>query len=80
MDPASSESARRFIAETPDVLTEGYTTTEQHPRGANYHWICKTCFDDFAGEFGWRVVQDSSRSSQCPRPPSCAMRGLAFDW
>jgi hypothetical protein len=40
----------------PDVLTEGPTTTTSHEQGADYHWICKPCFDDFAERFGWRVV------------------------
>jgi len=41
----------------PDVLTEGYATTAEHERGADYHWICKQCFDDFADLFDWRVIQ-----------------------
>ena len=56
MDPKYSEAYRRHIAEHPDVLTEGYTTTASHERGAVYHWICKSCFDDFAERFHWRVV------------------------
>ncbi len=39
-----------------DTLTEGYTTTADHERGDGYHWICPTCFDDFAERFEWRVV------------------------
>ncbi len=40
----------------PDALSEGYATTAEHPRGADYHWVCPSCFDDFAAMFGWRVV------------------------
>ena len=36
-------------------LTEGYTTTDAHPNGAEYHWVCEACFRDFADELGWRV-------------------------
>jgi hypothetical protein len=56
MDPDFSEAHRRHIAEHPDVLTEGYTTTAQHEQGPEYHWICKPCFDDFAERFQWRVA------------------------
>lgn len=33
-----------------DVLTEGYHTPD------GFRWICKSCFDDFRGLFGWKVV------------------------
>jgi hypothetical protein len=39
------------------VLTEGYTTTDRFERGAAYEWVCLDCFDDFAEEFRWVVVQ-----------------------
>ena len=26
------------------VLAEGYTTTAEHPKGADYYWICEPCF------------------------------------
>lgn len=38
-----------------DVLTEGYTTTDAHPSGAGYYWVCPTCVGDFADEFRWQV-------------------------
>jgi hypothetical protein len=57
MDPDFSDADRRHIAEHPDVLTEGYATTAEHDQGADYHWICKPCFDDFAVRFQWRIVQ-----------------------
>lgn len=56
MDPDFSEAHFQHIAEHPEVLTEGYTTTDTHAEGAAYHWICKPCFDDFAERFEWRVV------------------------
>jgi hypothetical protein len=45
MDPELSEAHRQHIAEHPDVFTEGYTTTAEHEQGAEYHWICKPCFE-----------------------------------
>jgi hypothetical protein len=56
MDPDFSETHRHHIAEHPDVLTKGYTTTASHAQGADYHCICKPCFEDFAERFASRVV------------------------
>jgi hypothetical protein len=56
MDPDFSEAHRQHIAEHPDVLTEGYTTTASHERGADHQWICGRCFDDFAERFAWHLV------------------------
>ena len=56
MDPDVSEEHRRFVDEHPDVRTEGYATTAEHPHGARCRWVCKPCFDDFADLFEWRVV------------------------
>jgi hypothetical protein len=53
MDPDFSEAHRRFIEEHPDVLVEGYATTEDHERGAGWRWVCLQCFEDFVEEFGW---------------------------
>ena len=46
----------KFSEDQPDALREGYTTTGEHANGAEYHWICRGCFDDFAELFEWRVV------------------------
>ncbi len=56
MDPDFSEAHRQHVEAHADVLTEGYTTTAEHENGADYHWICKPCFEDFAERFQWRVV------------------------
>ena len=39
------------------TLTEGYTTTSEHPQGDGYHWVCARCFADFAERFEWRVIE-----------------------
>ncbi len=57
MEPGSSEEARRYVEEDPDVFTEGYAATEEHPNGLRYHWVCPRCFDDFADRFGWAVIE-----------------------
>jgi hypothetical protein len=49
------EAGSAAAASAADTSSQGWTTTDQHPRGANYHWVCDGCFEDFASEFGWRV-------------------------
>jgi hypothetical protein len=55
IDSRRSGQRRREIADDPEILGEGFATTDQHPRGAGYYWVCPACFADFAGEFGWRL-------------------------
>lgn len=59
MDPDLSEAHRQWVAERADILVEGYTTTDEHEHGADYHWICMLCFDDFAERFQWRLLPPS---------------------
>ena len=40
----------KFMQNVPDTLHEGYTTPDRE------HWICKTCFNDFADLFAWKVT------------------------
>jgi hypothetical protein len=56
MDPDFSEAHRRFIEEHEDVLTEGYTTTDEYEKGAGWHWVCPQCVEDFVEEFGLHVA------------------------
>jgi hypothetical protein len=57
MDPRFSDAHHRFIDEHPDVLTEGYTTIAGQEHGADHHWVCKQCYEDFADLFDWRIEQ-----------------------
>jgi len=59
MDADFSPEHRKFIEEHPEVLTEGYTTTAEHPKGADHYWICEPCFGDFEDSFGWTINADS---------------------
>ena len=34
----------------------GYTTTGEYLHGADYTWICPTCFTDFKERFEWIVI------------------------
>lgn len=37
-----------------DAIHEGYATTDEYFRGADYEWVCPDRFRAFAGEMGWR--------------------------
>lgn len=39
-----------------DTIHEGYTTTSEFVRGADYDWICVRCFDQLSEIMEWRVV------------------------
>lgn len=45
--------AKFMVEDRPDVLHEGYATTD------DYHWICEPCFRDFQEQFRWTVVDDA---------------------
>jgi len=42
-------SAKFMNVNAPEVLRTGFSTVDRE------HWVCKSCFDDFADLFGWRV-------------------------
>ena len=46
------------FAEIPGykILNEGYATTDAYPMGAEYEWVCKTCFDDLHDELEWTAI------------------------
>ncbi|GIK48342.1 MAG: hypothetical protein BroJett013_10390 [Alphaproteobacteria bacterium] len=35
------------------IQHEGYATTEEFVRGAEYDWVCLTCFADFKDQMKW---------------------------
>jgi hypothetical protein len=39
--------------EGDDVAHEGYATTAEYEKGADYEWLCVECFHDFKGAMGW---------------------------
>ena len=55
VDPEHSDAHRR-LAEQEGSVTEGYATTSDYPRGADYVWVCADCFSDFCDDFEWVVV------------------------
>ena len=45
--------AKFMQGDHPEVLHAGYATLDEQ------HWICEPCFDDFRGEFNWRIESAS---------------------
>ncbi len=41
--------AKFMVEALPDTQQEGYATDNR------YRWICRSCFDDFAIQFAWKV-------------------------
>jgi len=37
-----------------DIIHEGYATTAEFVRGADYNWICVPCFEQFRDIMEWR--------------------------
>ena len=52
------------LAERPiggtNLLHEGYTTTADFARGADYDWNCVPCFESFSKAMEWRDVTPST--------------------
>jgi hypothetical protein len=40
----------------PEILHEGYATTAESKWGADYHWICPTCFTELRDVMNWTEV------------------------
>jgi len=45
--------ARFAEIDGPNILREGYATCEDWKHGADYDWICPTCFADLRDVMGW---------------------------
>ena len=50
--------ARFAEFEAPDIQHAGYATCEDHPQGACYDWVCRSCFDDLKDDMGWSAVRE----------------------
>ena len=50
------------LAERPiegeDVVHEGYATNEDYIHGAEYEWVCVSCFGLFREEMGWVEISN----------------------
>jgi hypothetical protein len=45
-----------FESPTEVILHEGFATTEDMPRGADYYWACSECFQLFKAEMNWSEI------------------------
>lgn len=51
------EDVARYTARRDQaVLTEGFATTAEHPRGEAYCWVCNDCFAELAELVGMHAV------------------------
>jgi hypothetical protein len=42
-----------------DIVHEGYATTSDFIRGADYEWVCVPCFSTFQKIMDWKVSAES---------------------
>ncbi len=42
----------------PNILHEGYATTDKYELGEDYDWVCPNCFDELHVEMGWRLINE----------------------
>jgi hypothetical protein len=47
----------------PDTFQHEYATGDDHPNGARYDWVCRTCFDDLKSALKWTSPDTSQTSS-----------------
>jgi hypothetical protein len=40
-----------------DILHEGYATTAEFVRGADYDWVCPECFNLFRDYMAWKEIE-----------------------
>jgi hypothetical protein len=45
-----------FDSPEETILHEGFATTDEFARGAEYYWACQDCFTTFKDQMGWREV------------------------
>jgi hypothetical protein len=41
-----------------DIEHEGYATCDDYKHGADYDWLCVTCFDELREMMKWSVAAD----------------------
>lgn len=58
--PRSEEGKEWLSRDTHTIYFAGYATVE--PSGSGFEWVCPSCFDDFAAELDFSVVDDDLRS------------------
>jgi hypothetical protein len=46
--------------EADGAIHEGYATTDDYEKGAEYDWVCPACFEAFASDMDWRDLTKRS--------------------
>ena len=54
-DHCGARWAKFMLAE--GCLQEGYEVTDSYKHGADYEWICESCFEELREIMNWSVVQ-----------------------
>jgi hypothetical protein len=49
--------------EGPDIVHEGYATTADFVRGADYEWVCVPCFNQFCEAMAWKDATGTGPAS-----------------
>jgi hypothetical protein len=49
--------------ENPDIVPEGYATTAEFVRGADYDWVCSECFHQFRELMEWKEVRPPTEAA-----------------
>ncbi len=44
----------------PDIIHDGYATTADFVRGADYDWVCSECFELFRDPMDWKELAKNS--------------------
>jgi hypothetical protein len=39
--------------DSPEIQKEGYATCADYKHGADYGWVCVSCFNDLRAAMGW---------------------------
>ncbi len=70
-DHCSACMAKFAEFDGPDLQREGYATCSDFAKGAEYEWVCVTCFDELKDAMGWTEVP--------PETPNGVAQGKATD-
>jgi hypothetical protein len=57
-DHCAACGAKFAVFEAPDILHEGFATSDAFANGAAYEWVCPTCFADLKDTMQWVVVEE----------------------
>jgi len=80
LDPAYADWMRQTLAsDSKDCAAAGFTNVRHDETPAGRHWICRSCFEDFAPEYRWEVVE-SDPDAWPYDPPEPNPRPTAADY